>query len=445
MIFVSLRCKFIREVGLGIRNGKTEIMKRFLLFAALALAAWSCTKGDYESDLKGGGDPGEGYYGGDYEMGGEPGADYGDYDGGGSSSNGGGAAGVLTAGEWNDLAHWDFWGSLMSYQPDPNAPEEQRSPDYARMAYEWGFNTSRRVAVSVKDEAGNPVANVPVELLLNGDVIWKTRTSNKGNAELWRDLFSARGQESTSTEPLAISINGKKQALAPEISDWTGVKVNEYTVSAAAPDKQADIAFIVDATGSMTDEIDFLKKDLLSILEKVQQSQAGVAIRTGAVFYRDKGDTYLTRSDDFSKPAKTMEFIRKQEADGGGDLPEAVHSALEVTLSSLSWNAAARTRMAFLILDAPAHLSQQGVVASLQKSIQSFSALGIRMIPVLASTGDKTTEFMCRDFAIVTGGTYVFLTDDSGIGGEHLTPSVGEYEVEKLNDLLIRLIEDYIR
>ena len=25
-------------------------------------------------------------------------------------------AGVLTAGEWNDLAHWDFWSGLMTSQ-----------------------------------------------------------------------------------------------------------------------------------------------------------------------------------------------------------------------------------------------------------------------------------------------------------------------------------------
>ena len=157
-----------------------------------------------------------------------------------------------------------------------------------------------------------------------------------------------------------------------------------------------------------------------------------------------RGDDYITRSDDFKQPAQTMDFIRRQVANGGGDLPEAVHSALEKALSDLSWNESARTRMAFLILDAPAHLDHDGVVASLQKSIQAFANRGIRIIPVLASTGDKTTEFMCRDFAIVTGGTYVFLTDDSQVGESHIVPSVGEYAVEKLNDLLCRLIEDYI-
>ena len=68
---------------------------------------------------------------------------------------------------------------------------------------------------------------------------------------------------------------------------------------------------------------------------------------------------------------------------------------------------------------------------------------GIRLIPVAASGVDKDTEFMLRFFASSTGGTYVFLTDDSGVGNSHIAASVGDYEVEKLNELLIRLIEYY--
>jgi hypothetical protein len=42
-----------------------------------------------------------------------------------------------------------------------------------------------------------------------------------------------------------------------------------------------------------------------------------------------------------------------------------------------------------------------------------------------------------------TNGTYVFITDDSGIGNSHLEPSVGEFQVEFLNDLMVRLINKY--
>jgi hypothetical protein len=61
----------------------------------------------------------------------------------------------------------------------------------------------------------------------------------------------------------------------------------------------------------------------------------------------------------------------------------------------------------------------------------------------VASGADKDTEFLMRFFAISTGGTYVFITDHSGVGNPHLIPSVGEYTVEPLNDLMVRLINEY--
>ena len=69
---------------------------------------------------------------------------------------------------------------------------------------------------------------------------------------------------------------------------------------------------------------------------------------------------------------------------------------------------------------------------------------GIKLIPVVASGIDKETEFLMRYTAIATNGTYVFITNHSGIGNDHLEPTVGEYEVELLNKLLVRLINSYL-
>ena len=79
----------------------------------------------------------------------------------------------------------------------------------------------------------------------------------------------------------------------------------------------------------------------------------------------------------------------------------------------------------------------------MQSSIRAYAANGIKVIPIAASGIDKSAEFMLRFFAAATDGTYVFITNDSGIGGDHIAASVGEYHVEVLNDLIIRLIEKY--
>ena len=96
-----------------------------------------------------------------------------------------------------------------------------------------------------------------------------------------------------------------------------------------------------------------------------------------------------------------------------------------------------------MLLDAPAH-HNDNVIKSLHSSIEAYAKAGIKIIPVAASGVDKNTEFMLRFFAVSTSGTYVFLTNDSGIGGDHIQASVGEYEVELLNELIVRLIDKYL-
>ena len=366
--------------------------------------------------------------------------DYGDKSSGmadgfpGGQGRPGGMAGVLTAGEWNDLDHWGFWSGLMNGQ------------EYGSASAYWRFYTSRRVAVRVADASGSRLPAVKVVLEQDGKTVWSALTDNQGEASLWVSPFT----EQAGVENLSLVVGGVRQASAPKVTPWNvqqeAADVNYCILdSAPAAARKADVAFIVDATGSMDDEIAFLKKDLVNILKRVKGGQSDIELRTGTVFYRDEGDDYLTKHSDFTNDYdRTIRFIAKQYASGGGDLPEAVHSALEAGLQNLSWNMSARARIAFLILDAPAHQDHQGVVESLQASIRNYAACGIKIIPVFCSSPSKECEFMCRFFATLTGGTYVFLTDDSGVGGDHIEASVGQFQVEPLNDLLVRLIAKYI-
>ena len=398
-------------------------MKNKLILCLFALAGLvSCAKGGLLADY----DRGVAFEG-DGKMSGAMGF-------GGGQGRPGGQAGVLTAGEWNDLTHWDFWSKLMTSQ------------EYGDMSKHWGMYTPRRVAVRIADAAGKRLPAIRVTLEQNQKTIWSTLTDNLGEADLWIDPFHAQA----GTENLVVTVNGKPQASAPKVSVWNvqqeEADVNFYLIdNAKEADKRADIAFIVDATGSMGDEIDFLKKDLVDILDRVKGGQGDISLRTGTVFYRDENDDYVTKFSPFTDDYReTIRYIAMQNARGGGDMPEAVHTALEAGLQNLAWNASARARIAFLVLDAPAHQDHQGVVESLQASMRQYAQYGIKLIPVFCSGPSKECEFMCRFFAILTGGTYVFLTDDSGVGGDHIEASVGDFQVEPLNDLLVRLIAKYI-
>ena len=391
------------------------------LACAMALACISCTKGDYSFD-----------------------APIRDSDSAiGLPSEGGGQggqqdlAGKITAGEWNDLDNWSFWGDLMTPSQD------QEKEGFYKYTADWGFNTSSRVAVKVSDGAGKPAAGVSVYLKNGNKVIWKSRTDNLGRADCWVGMFDRTNADGN----LSIMLNDTAMSGSPQVSTFeSGLLMNEYTLNAAKElPKQADILFIVDATGSMLDEIAFLKADLMNILNKVKSEHSSTDLRTGALFYRDKGDEYVTKVSQFSGNVnETVSFIGKQGANGGGDYPEAVHTALEHSIQKLSWRNEARTKLAFMLLDAPAHIDEQGVVASLHESIEYYAAQGIKLIPVASSGVDKSTEFMLRLFSITTNGTYVFLTNDSGIGGDHIEPTIGEYKVELLSDLMIRLIDKYL-
>ena len=239
----------------------------------------------------------------------------------------------------------------------------------------------------------------------------------------------------------SLRING--QSISKSLKLYSeGINEIDFNTNQNLSDK-VELSFIGDATGSMQDELEFLKDDLANVIQRVKDNNSSLQIYTSSVFYRDEGDDYIVRSKDFTKNlTTTLDFINDQRAGGGGDFPEAVHSALKVGIEELRWSKNAKTRIAFLLLDAPPHHNSK-IIGALQNSIKEAARKGIKVIPITASGIDKETEFLMRFFSISTNSTYVFITNDSGIGNDHLKPSTGEYEVEYLNDLMVRLINKY--
>lgn len=333
--------------------------------------------------------------------------------------------GLVTAGEWNDLDNWDFYQKTLMKEPFKGFPDD------------WQMYTNHRIAVAITAK-NKPAANATVTLFRNDTPIWTAKTDNLGRAELWVGAFQK--EKELNTALLRLKVNEQWVSTAA-ISE---TQVNRIALDEAlpSPTNVVQIAFMVDATGSMGDELEFLKMDLKKVIAEVQKTNTQLKISTATVFYRDEGDEYVVKHSPFTEDInQTTEFISQQRADGGGDFPEAVDKAL-VQLNQLQWQPEARTRIAFLVLDAPPH-NKPAVINSIQYSVKTAAANGIKLIPVVASGIDKTTEFLMRFIAMYTNGTYVFITDHSGIGNKHLEPSVGEYQVEKLSYLMVRLIKKY--
>ena len=333
--------------------------------------------------------------------------------------------GLVTAGEWNDLDNWAFYQKTLMKEPFKGFPDD------------WQMYTNHRIAVAITAK-NKPAANATVTLFRNDTPIWTAKTDNLGRAELWVGAFQK--EKELNTALLRLKVN--EQWVSTATISETQVNRIALDETLPSPTNLVQIAFMVDATGSMGDELEFLKMDLKKVINEAQKANNQLKISTGTVFYRDEGDEYVVKHSPFTEDInQTTEFISQQRADGGGDFPEAVDKAL-VQLNQLQWQPEARTRIAFLVLDAPPH-NKPAVISSIQYSVKTAAARGIKLIPVVASGIDKTTEFLMRFIAMYTNGTYVFITDHSGIGNKHLEPSVGEYQVEKLSDLMVRLIKKY--
>jgi hypothetical protein len=162
-----------------------------------------------------------------------------------------------------------------------------------------------------------------------------------------------------------------------------------------------------------------------------------LSIRYGLVLYRDAGDEYVTRSFDFTSDLTTFKgLVGQQSADGGGDFEEAVHEGVKA-MNELSWREDNTARLAFLIGDAPPHDNEQ---AQLVAQVDQARLKGIKLYPVAASGTDSRFEYLMRSAAQWTLARYLFITDDSGIGGSHAEPTIPCYEVRYLNQLMTRII-----
>lgn len=366
----------------------------------------------------------------DYMLDGEGTSSPDSYMGSGVSQSGNGQqqaqAGLVTAAEWNDLDNWSFWNNLIQDSM------YQAYPPY------WKFYPAHRIGILL--QAGElPVINAALDLKKGDNSVWKARTDNMGRAEMWISLFQKT--DNPQLEDLVLYIDGRAWDGQVKTFDQGWNEINLSSVGQTS--NRVELAFVVDATGSMGDEIEFLKSDLQFVLDSVSEVNADLSLFTAAVFYRDQGDEYVVKHSGFTaETTKTIEYIGKQRADGGGDYPEAVHTALNTTLSELQWSEQARTRIAFLVLDAPPHYTNP-IIGEIQAAAQLAAQKGIKIIPITASGIDKETEFLMRLLAMTTNGTYVFITNDSGVGNDHLEASVGEYQVELLNKLMIRLINKY--
>jgi len=343
---------------------------------------------------------------------------------------------LLTAGQWNDNANWGFFMNLVN------------TGKIAFPAY--GLDPINRIVITLQDEDGNPLEgyNVSACSLTDGKYLdsWLYETVSDKNGKAYLFL-----RNDSNLEEIGISVRAEYKPFVEEVvklqktEDSQGNGKNKYapiekTITVKGENRRGNetqVMFILDTTGSMGDELAYLQKDFSKIVEDVNIDNISYSVN----FYKDEGDEYVVKSNPFTSDAKEIQtLLNAESAGGGGDLPEAVAQALSDCMQNTGWNTMSGKKIAFLIFDAPPH---DGEEEGLYTAVKAAAKRGIHVIPVVASNADRKTELFGRALAIMTNGEYVFLTDDSGIGGSHLEPIIGNYEVEKLHDIIVRIIESY--
>lgn len=297
----------------------------------------------------------------------------------------------------------------------------------------------QRLEVRVRNGRGAPVGNARVRIgVVAGRRPVELTTRSDGRAifvSSW-DQFGEEGEVDVSAA-LAGATEWVSRRVPRDATDCTVILP---TADAPLP-ASLDLAIVLDTTGSMGDELRYLKAEVRSITSAVRQQFPQVSQRYALVLYRDQGDEYVTRVFDFTSSIDEFhKNLAAQSAGGGGDLPEAMHKGLEAA-TGLRWSNGDTARVLFLVGDAPPH-AQDGL-ATLE-AVNGLRQKGVAIYPLAGSCNDPTAtealEFFFRAAALLTGAQYLFLTDDSGVGDSHGEPRIPFYHVEKLNRLIIRMI-----
>jgi hypothetical protein len=286
--------------------------------------------------------------------------------------------------------------------------------------------------VVVRDEAGTEVATL--------------RTYSDGGAVLLSG--TAVDPNSQSRPVLTATVSKGPAAVEVALEPAAPTQTLALDVDVASP-VQVDVNFLIDATGSMSDEIERLKASMISVSEQIGGLPSAPDVRFSAVVYRDRGDEYVTRSFDFTPDVVAFTTaLSEVGADGGGDTPESLNAGLHDAVTGLTWRGDDTVKLVFLVADAAPHLAGEPGYEDepdYADTIRTAAAEGIKVFPIASSGLDPQGEFVFRQLAQLTMGRFVFLTYGSDGGPGTSTPhdvDPEDYDVLALDQLVVQLVTD---
>jgi len=205
------------------------------------------------------------------------------------------------------------------------------------------------------------------------------------------------------------------------------------------------IAFVVDATGSMGDEIKRLQDAVYTIHHRLTSLNQNVEFQFSVVAYRDRGDDYVVAGEDFTTSIDTFQMnLMNIEAGGGGDTPEDLDSALVYARNSLNWTKES-IKSLFVITDAEPRFEKRN--NTYLQAAREFRAMGAKVSTIGASGLGGSAEYALRQISLLTKGEFIFLNygetgESSGAGtfddpGKVSHHTGGNYSTRNLDDIVV--------
>lgn len=298
------------------------------------------------------------------------------------------STGVRT-GEWDDNANFREFGRWLATEKSRGASK---------------IDVSVRRFLVVRDAAGKPVPSCNVAVRDSSGQTKTFMTTSSGRALLFPKAEGFRGEDLTATancQDVVVS-----QSFRAAVGD--GIVDLNLPKNRVLPEAQTiDVAFVLDTTGSMSEEINALRDTLENVAKSL--SSVGIRPRVGLVEYRDRGDDFVTRTHQMTTDVGGLQArIASLQANGGGDKPEHVNEAVRTAVRTLKFKPESVARLVFLIGDAPPHLdydNDEGYVKAMQEANHS----GIQIFSIAASGMDDLGQVVFRQLSQYTGGTHMFV------------------------------------
>jgi hypothetical protein len=348
----------------------------------------------------------------------------------------------VNAGEINDNAQWDTY---LNYR---NAYLETYISSVRNV------DVSERRIITVTDAKGLPVQGASVLVFSGDSLVSQTQTYTNGQTLFFPKARAEAGDVQSFRVIAQKNDTAVEFTLDAQSQSSTTVMLKE--IDTQNQNTPLDVLFLLDATGSMADEIAQLQNNILGISEQVGKITSSDNVHYGLVAYRDRGDDYVTRVYDFTPDVAVFQAnLNMVEADGGGDIPESLNEALHNAVQDVQWRGDDTVKLIFLVADAPPHLDYANDYDYVEE-VAIAAANGIKIHPIASSGLKPDGEFILRQIAQYTMGHFLFLTYQQGSSGaagdsrtdlevgDPIDPQTqqGDYTVEQLDDLVLQLIKN---